>query len=489
MKSLSPLSVRMPTVLALLLVFAVVWLWHLGSTSLSAPQDNLEQLLWTHSLQWGYYKHPPLPTWLLWPFVQLAGWRVWVSYLGGATITLLALLVFWHLLAQLRGQRHAFVALLAVLCITYYNGRLYYYNHNTILMLAVCLSAWACWQAFETQRRVWWVVLGLAVGAGALSKYQIAVTIVCVLVFFVQQRAWRSAAQRQGLLIAGLLALLVFSPHVLWLQAHSFAPITYAMNSSLGLQLAPEQRSSQSLLWLADMLFNRALPAWFLLVAAAVCLGRQRPGAGSDELALPTKPAARAFLLIWGLVPLLLMLGLGLLTGAELQLQWGTAFLLFAVPAAMEAMPVLWQRVNLQRTLLAFVCIQAALLATSYATSFKGHASLRDKHWRSFDASVLAHRISPSVDELLGWPLRVVIGPSNVAAALAMQLPEKPLVLIDGRYDRSPWVTPDLVKRCGAIELVTGLSSALSDDVLPFGNDFPGWGWKIVPPVSFDQPC
>ena len=56
-----------------MLIFAAVWLLHLAATSLSAPVDNIEQLTWVRSLQWGYYKHPPLPTWLLWLPVQLLG--------------------------------------------------------------------------------------------------------------------------------------------------------------------------------------------------------------------------------------------------------------------------------------------------------------------------------------------------------------------------------------------------------------------------------
>src|SRR5256885_10565865 len=30
--------------------------------ALPISKDNLEQLTWVHSLEWGYYKHPPLPT-------------------------------------------------------------------------------------------------------------------------------------------------------------------------------------------------------------------------------------------------------------------------------------------------------------------------------------------------------------------------------------------------------------------------------------------
>ena len=189
-----------------MLTFAVAWLWHLSGASLTAPQDNLEQLLWTHYLQWGYYKHPPLPTWLLWPAVQLAAspsGHIWASYVVGASVSLLAVFVFWHLLAHLRGRPYAFVAVLAALCITYYNGRLYYYNHNTVLMLAVCLSAWACWRAVEARSLLWWAALGMALGLGALSKYHIAISVICVLVFFISQGAWRVAVHRQGLLLAG----------------------------------------------------------------------------------------------------------------------------------------------------------------------------------------------------------------------------------------------------------------------------------------------
>jgi 4-amino-4-deoxy-L-arabinose transferase-like glycosyltransferase len=482
-------SLRAPSVLALLLLFAFVWLWHLGTASLTAPQDNLEQLLWTHALQWGYYKHPPLPTWLLWPWVQWADGQIWASYLWGAAVSLLALLVFWHLLAQMRGQHYALVALLAVLCITYYNGRLYYYNHNTVLMLAVCLSAWACWRAFETHRLRWWAALGLALGAGALSKYQIVIAVICVLVFFLQQGAWRVAVHRQGLLTAGCVALLVFSPHVLWLQANDFQPLAYAKETSLGLNLDAAQRIKQSLRWLADMLLNRALPAWLMLAAVVWMVARHRSKAQSMEHTVPAEPAARAFLWVWGFVPLLFTVFVGLISGAELQLQWGTAFLLFAVPAMMELIPVVWRNVNVKRALCVFVLIQATLLLASHLSSFKGPAALRDKHWRSFDSAKLAQRIAPTAVEQLRGGIKVVIGPSNLATALAMQLPSRPLVLVDGRYDISPWVSEDLVKRCGAVSIVKKTSAAFPNDVTPLGEEFPGLGWKIVRPIVFDSSC
>ncbi|MEO5732120.1 MAG: glycosyltransferase family 39 protein, partial [Rubrivivax sp.] len=137
-------------VAALLLVFAAVWLVHLDWASLSPPTDNIEQLTWVHAIEWGYYKHPPLPTWLFWLGTQALGIEAWTSYVAGALCTLTSMVLMWTLLRHLRGSRWATVALLGALCITYYNIRLYYYNHETVLMVFVAASAWACWQAHAT---------------------------------------------------------------------------------------------------------------------------------------------------------------------------------------------------------------------------------------------------------------------------------------------------------------------------------------------------
>ena len=48
-------------------VFALAWLWLSDRAVLAPPTDNIEQLIWVRSLEWGYYKpvsytHLTLPT-------------------------------------------------------------------------------------------------------------------------------------------------------------------------------------------------------------------------------------------------------------------------------------------------------------------------------------------------------------------------------------------------------------------------------------------
>jgi hypothetical protein len=117
-------AVKSEVVAVGLLVFAIVWLTQLALASLSPPFDNVDQLTWVRSLEWGCYKHPPLPTWLIWLPSQLFGATDWTSYVLGATLTLGSTWILRNLLANLRGATHASVALLAVLCVTDYNGKL-----------------------------------------------------------------------------------------------------------------------------------------------------------------------------------------------------------------------------------------------------------------------------------------------------------------------------------------------------------------------------
>lgn len=468
-----------------MLLFAVAWLALLAYTSRVPGLDDLEQLTWVRSLEWGYYKHPPLPTWLLWVPVKVLGWSAWTVYAMGAATTLAALAIMWRLLAQLRGERYALVALMAAACITYYNGRLDYYNHEVVLMLVSAACAALAWQAFATGRLRWWLGLGLALGLGALTKYQIAVTLASIAAFAVQQRFWRDASQRLGLLLALLTALLVFSPHLLWLRAHDFAPISYAMASSLAAAIPWPDRAYGALHWLIDQVLNRALPALLLLLWVGWTARRAAGLRKTTGTPNGQRPDARAFLVAFGAVPLVFMPLVGLVAGAHVQLHWGTPYLLFAVPLVMELTPaVAWRQADPRTLLKAFVAIQGLLLVISLTTSGPRPNAAPGTHWRSFDAGPAAAWMAEPARRALGGPIRVLIGPPAESAALALALPEQPLVLIDGRLDHSPWVSESLISHCGAVEL--GETSAMPDGI-PLWPAMPGWSYRVRPPTMADN--
>ena len=412
-----------------------------------------------------------------------------VSYVAGATCTLASLALMWGLLHRLRGPRYAAVALMAALCITYYNGRLYYYNHEVVLMLFVAASASLYWQAHSTGRTQWWVALGVALGLGALAKYQMAVAAICIVVFWSWRGGWRVLPQRRGLLLAALVALIVFSPHIVWLRSHDFGPIHYASASALDARHPWSQRWLDSIGWLGSQLVNRALPA--LLLLASATRGRRRHSAPAGR-GSPTNArighGSRVFLLIWGIVPLLFVPAMGMLTGADLQKHWGTPFLMLAVPAAMElsASVVDWQRVAPRSLVGAFLVLQSLLLTETQLSSPSGPTALQDHRWRAFDSLALAKAIEAPARRALGGRICLVSGPPEATGALALRLRDQLLVLIDGRLDRSPWVDPQLARRCGVLRLREGGPRA---GWIPLGPAFPQLSWQIAAPGRAPAPA
>ena len=66
-----------------------------------------------------------------------------------------------------------------------------------------------------------------------------------------------------------------------------------------------------------------------------------------------------------------------------------------------------------------------------------------------------------------------------VAGVVALRLVDRPLVLIDGRLDRSPWVDPHVRDRCGQLDLRHGQAAVGWTAV---GANFPGWSWRVEGP-------
>jgi hypothetical protein len=124
-----------------------------------------------------------------------------------------------------------------------------------------------------------------------------------------------------------------------------------------------------------------------------------------------------------------------------------------------------------------FLVIQGASMLMSIGTSAWGPASLRDHHWRSFDSAAMARQLEPALRKALaGSQLVAVSGPEVLAAALAQALPERPVVLIDGQLDRSPWVAAATLARGPVLQLQVG--TPLPDGV-PVGGAFADTWWRL----------
>ena len=230
--------------------------------------------------------------------------------------------------------------MLLICGITYYTSHVRYFNHNTALMLAHAAATLCIWRCAESLRTRWWVLLGLIWGCGALSKYQMALTIACNVVYLalLARQPGRAGEAREfvkGLLIAGGICALLLLPHVYWLVSNDFPTFGYASHSMTA-GLSVYRRLLNTLQFLGHHV-GRAVPmAVVALLLAWLARLRYRQDA-------PPVPPARTerehdallLLQVHGLLPFALMALLSLLAGVALQIHWGTAYLWLLGPLLM----------------------------------------------------------------------------------------------------------------------------------------------------------
>ena len=474
----------------LLAVYGVIWLAINWVTALAAPGDNVEQLIWMRSLELGYFKHPPLPTWIMAVGAAIFGSSIGLTYVLGGVITLGSLAIFWKLLCNMRGKAYAMVGLLAALSITFYCGRLYYYNHNVVMMLWISLAVALTWHVTQKPSLAGWACLGLVSGLGMLSKYQYVLALGVIGLWWLRIGAWRNPVHVKGAALATAVGLLVLSPHLYWLTTHDWMPMQYAESTSLGLHLDTADRIKMSLTFALDWIFNRCMPAWMVLGAALWWGRRHTDKAGAQAARLEARSSEdkmlREFWLLWGLVPLLSILALCLFTGSYLHLQWGTAFMFLCVPAVMERLrsPQSWGGAGRMRAAwVTFAVLQALLLLQFWLASPMGLSGYKSSHQNHIPVDKIVEGLAPAAHKALGGPIDIIIGPQALAGRIAMELPERPRVYVERSLQYSPWIHARELATARIIEVM------VAPDPLPQGvtRAYGVWAWRPVKIAKGEQ--
>jgi 4-amino-4-deoxy-L-arabinose transferase-like glycosyltransferase len=479
-------------VLGLACAYVLAWAGGLALTRRAPPLDSAEQLVWSYAMQGGYWKHPPLPSWLMHGLVQLFGPSVTLPFFAAYACVAVALVLMWRLGCEFMTPQRSALAMGLTSLVGYHNATAEAFNHNTVLLPCIAAMVLAFYLATRRGDRHLWGLAGLFAGLSLLVKYVAVFPIAALLVYFVLDGTQHTRRQVAGLLLAGAVAAALVAPHAAWLVANGFMPFHYAQAVTQPLSGVSDVLDDLGGFLL--MLSIRCLP---LLVAVA-WLVRSGTRSGGETAALPARD--RLFLCIAGVVPLVLLVGFALATHKSLLARWGSTNFLLAgwlalawlgrrpLPAGRRA----WKPIAAVAAVLWF--------ATGIVAPFMGE--LRDARGRArFPGDVLAARSVATWEAETGTPLKVVI--CDVWLAGNVVAHTRPLaVMVDGEPLHAPWVTPDDVGACGALVLLdrtVGNSDAVARwlDLAPTRGEFTiPWGrsgsrgeplrieWGVLPPRS-----
>ncbi|MDD2660285.1 MAG: glycosyltransferase family 39 protein [Methylococcales bacterium] len=488
-----------------LAVYLISWTLLAAFLPLSSELDSIEQVVWSQSWQWGYYKHPPLPSALL---------HVLNSLFGGPSIGLItfaaqgcdvvALIYVWLLAKQMLPRKLAVVSVLITSLIAYHNFRAFPFNHNSASLPFTAAALYYFYCALRYPKRLSnWLWLGLVCGLAMLTKYSAALVMASFFVYMVWQRLWTDTRIIRGLLVSSIVFMLVFSPHIAWLFEHNWLPFSY-LNNELALsgsRVSIFARFFANQLIRLSFLLPLLLWIWYLSKKGVIKVTSPHSfepnGADYD----------RRFLLTVLLTPLLLALMTPLMKGSLLNSNWVSAFFL---PAGILITKCFFDRFDQTQLLkqasrLAWIT-QAAILIFFFLGAVIYPSVTGRKATLLYPGQELSDKVTEIWHEQQKTPLAIVISDTWTGGNVLLHARPEPALFIDNNVQEAPWVNASDVAACGAFiitvkpEMVPNPYSLLFSQASAKGEFSLAWGrpplgkemhymWAIASPVPGAGVC
>ena len=452
-------------------VYAATWVVLPLLTNDTLNRDTIQIIYWGREWQAGYFKHPPLISWLAEAIRWIFGPNDIAFYLTSLIIILACFLTIHRMALLYLRPWQAFMAVTSLTIMGYYSYIIPNLNHDLLLMLPWSLSVLLAHRAIE-ERKAWaWPALGLVFGLGILAKYTILILGPVFLAHMLMESRHRPLLIHWGPWLALAIGTLVASPHLWWLVQHDFASLRYVAESmEAGDSISLPQRLATGIINLAKMAGMCGSLLALLLLTLGWPAHRRLAKTSSDRL-----------LVLVTLGPAAMVTGLGVATGTEIQVEWAAPFFL-TLPILLLRLcyPIIPSPAAIRRFLMGLSGLTAAM-AITYALIFSGLTALVEEgEWSRFPARALAAKVSEGWATVCGGPVPIIIGDSWLAGTSAYLLPGQPRVYTEADPRMSPWLSDAQIRESGAV-MVWNISQPRQFRELDHQNeddtnsDQPGW--------------
>jgi hypothetical protein len=212
------------------------------AASIGLGQDETYSVAVSRQLALSYFDHPPLHLWIVGTWARLVGHEdPWLVRLPFIALFAASSALLYRLTAQSYGERAGLWAVLALnLTPLFTLGAASSVLPDGPLLCCSLLMVWSATRALAPGRstagsRGWWMLAGLSAGLALLSKYLAVFPILGLLLYLLGSRH-RAVLATPTPWFAALVAVVVFTPVVLWNATHGW--ISFAFQGSRALPAA-----------------------------------------------------------------------------------------------------------------------------------------------------------------------------------------------------------------------------------------------------------
>src|SRR5499427_4070396 len=437
-----------PSLAVWLAALAQALLWLLvPSLFYTGPPGDLPNVLAVgHEFQLGTYLGPPLAFWLAEIAFNLAGRSLAGVYLLSQACVVVTYWAVFALGSSIVGAQHAALAVLLMVGIAAFTVPTPDFGPVILTMPLWAIILLHYWRAVGEGRRAYWLALAVEVGLLLLTTYVGLILVGLLIIFTFANKRARASLKSYDPLIAGVVALIVTFPHLIWLadSGEGITPVLARLRT-------PEAVGGNFIAWLRQLGLVLAAHAG-LVVLVALVAGWPWPVRDPAPVIVrrPVEPFARQFVYFFAIVPAFAGTLVAVLIGwsgpvggiAPLVILSGLA----VVVAAGDGIRFSRQHV-----------VIAAWVGLLIIPPIMAAAAVLVLPWLNIDlrvtqpAPAMARFFAESFERRTGAPLQIVTGDPRIAAVVALGAPSRPSLYLNATPERSPWVTADAIKAKGAV--------------------------------------
>lgn len=194
----------------------------IGSGSGALETDEAEQFLLAQAFQWGYTAQPPLYTWLQHLLFQILGANIFAVGLLKNGLLLAAYLLMYLASRRLLGEeRLAVLATLSWLLMASIAWEAQRdLSHSVAVLTLASASFYLIVRGLQRRGVAWYLVYGLVMGLGALSKYNFVIFAGALNLALLLTPEGRRLVFDWRLLLSIAVALAVVAPQAHWVFTH-----------------------------------------------------------------------------------------------------------------------------------------------------------------------------------------------------------------------------------------------------------------------------
>lgn len=376
--------------------------WTLGPWAVrtNPVYDTLESFSWGNLWQWGYDKHPPLAAWLTATFGNLSDNPDLPLYLLAQLAIVLSFIGIWRLAREYLDPHSAVLSVFLLLGILFYSQQAERFTPDTLQFTVWAFLALYCYYAIQYGYTRYWLITGTLTGLALLTKYQALLILAPMALSILTTSKGRSRLKSPAPWLGAGLALVIFAPHLAWMQRHDFPGFHYVDDIYFERpEVAVNKTWSVFLKSPLDFLVNclgNVLP--FLLLCIPLLRTARKNHQPHLNLDKASAQFKKGYLYCIALGPTLLTLMVGALTGDKLVPRWATPYFAW-LPLLL--LVLLNRKVDSQRfKRTAISCLLMGLFLWGLRISYLYYKPyFRDDYWRA-DEFIAAREMMAKAEQL-----------------------------------------------------------------------------------------